>query len=123
MGTEVPEEPLRCAEHGRATRLTCVTCGRPICPECLVQTPVGFKCGDDARGSRIILVRFKPARPVRSAASIAMWTVPYLILLLVRLATGFGAGLGAAGVVVSILLSLMISIGLSMAIRYWMTRR
>lgn len=100
-----------------------MTCGRPICPGCLVQTPVGFKCEDDARGSRIILVRFKPARPVRSAASLAVWTVPVLILLIFRLGAGFGAGLGAASLVVSLLLSLMISIGLSLAIRYWLTRR
>lgn len=119
----MPDESLRCAEHGRPTRLTCVTCGRPICPDCLVQTPVGFKCDDDARGSRVILVRFKPARPVRSAASLAVWAVPLLILLLFRLVAGVGAGLGAASLVVSLLLSLMISIGLSLAIRYWMTRR
>ena len=37
----------RCARHpGVETGLTCVTCGTPICPDCLVQTPAGMKCPD-----------------------------------------------------------------------------
>lgn len=37
-------DALACDEHRTPTRLTCVTCGRPICPRCLVTTRVGFKC-------------------------------------------------------------------------------
>lgn len=38
---------MRCATHpGVETELTCAACGRPICPDCLVQTPVGMKCRD-----------------------------------------------------------------------------
>jgi hypothetical protein len=38
---------MRCATHPEVeTGLTCATCGRPICPDCLVQTPVGMKCRD-----------------------------------------------------------------------------
>lgn len=54
-GGESPESPasvagpmatetLRCERHGEATRLTCVDCGRPICPKCMVRTEVGLKC-------------------------------------------------------------------------------
>ena len=39
---------LRCARHGVATRLTCVECETPICPDCAIRTPVGFKCPDHA---------------------------------------------------------------------------
>lgn len=49
-------EPMRCYRHPkRETRISCATCGRPICTECMVQTDVGIKCPDDARlprGSR-----------------------------------------------------------------------
>ncbi|MGH9281110.1 MAG: B-box zinc finger protein [Acidimicrobiales bacterium] len=33
-----------CARHRTPTQLRCVRCQRPICPRCLVQTPVGFMC-------------------------------------------------------------------------------
>jgi len=35
-----------CARHRNTTQLTCARCGKPICPRCLVQTPVGFMCDD-----------------------------------------------------------------------------
>ena len=37
-------QALRCERHGESTRLTCVDCGHPICPKCLVRTEVGLKC-------------------------------------------------------------------------------
>jgi N-acetylneuraminic acid mutarotase len=39
---------LTCVRHGKATRITCVTCDTPICPDCAIPTPVGFKCPDHA---------------------------------------------------------------------------
>lgn len=42
--------PLRCAAHpGTETYLRCAQCGTPICPRCLVMTPVGAKCAACAR--------------------------------------------------------------------------
>lgn len=42
--------PLRCAAHpGTETYLRCAQCGTPICPRCLVMTPVGAKCPACAR--------------------------------------------------------------------------
>lgn len=36
---------MRCARHPNVeTGLTCVTCGTPICPDCMVETPSGMKC-------------------------------------------------------------------------------
>lgn len=35
---------LNCEAHGQPTRITCVDCGSPICPKCLVRTEVGTKC-------------------------------------------------------------------------------
>lgn len=42
-----------CARHpDTETALRCSRCGTPICPKCLVQTPVGARCKDCARISR-----------------------------------------------------------------------
>ena len=43
-------DTMRCYRHpDRETRVSCASCGRPICTECMVQTEVGIKCPDDAR--------------------------------------------------------------------------
>lgn len=49
-----------CEAHGEATRITCVDCGTPICPKCLVRTEVGNKCEACARPAVDA-----PARPSR----------------------------------------------------------
>jgi hypothetical protein len=44
----------QCKRHPRIeTNLFCNKCGDPICPKCLVQTPVGGRCPSCARLSRI----------------------------------------------------------------------
>lgn len=41
---------MRCATHPEVeTNLRCGKCGKPICPKCLVQTPVGARCPDCAK--------------------------------------------------------------------------
>ncbi len=41
---------MKCATHPNVeTNLRCGKCGKPICPKCLVQTPVGARCLDCAR--------------------------------------------------------------------------
>jgi hypothetical protein len=38
-------EPVPCAAHPNVrTTLSCGKCGKPICPRCMVQTPVGARC-------------------------------------------------------------------------------
>lgn len=40
---------MRCATHPSIeTNLACGKCGKPICPKCLVHTPVGARCRDCA---------------------------------------------------------------------------
>jgi hypothetical protein len=44
---DMPDESydLVCYRHpGRETSLRCYTCNRPICSECAVKTPVGYRC-------------------------------------------------------------------------------
>lgn len=41
---------MRCATHPDVeTNLRCGKCGKPICPKCMVQTPVGARCPECAR--------------------------------------------------------------------------
>ncbi len=41
---------MRCASHPEVeTNLKCGKCSKPICPKCLVQTPVGARCPDCVR--------------------------------------------------------------------------
>lgn len=37
-------ERLVCPRDGAPTRLRCAQCDAPVCPRCLVRTPVGHKC-------------------------------------------------------------------------------
>ena len=54
---------MRCATHPDVeTNLTCGKCGKPICPRCLVQTPVGARCRDCAKLKR--LPTFEVAAPL-----------------------------------------------------------
>ena len=45
---------MRCATHPEIeTNLRCAKCGKPICPKCLVETPVGAKCQECAGLSQL----------------------------------------------------------------------
>jgi len=45
---------MRCATHPDVeTNLRCGKCGKPICPKCLVQTPVGARCLECARPTKV----------------------------------------------------------------------
>ncbi len=45
---------MRCARHPDVeTNLRCNKCGKPICPKCLVQAPVGARCPDCAKLYRL----------------------------------------------------------------------
>jgi membrane associated rhomboid family serine protease len=42
--------PQTCYRHpGRETAVSCSSCGRPICPECMTPTPVGMRCPECSR--------------------------------------------------------------------------
>jgi hypothetical protein len=50
MATEAPStDEVRCSYHPNTfTRLRCSRCGKPICPQCAVRTPVGLRCPECA---------------------------------------------------------------------------
>ena len=55
------QQELTCERDGSSTRLTCVQCATPLCPLCLVRTPVGMKCA--VCGAEPGALR-RPAKPV-----------------------------------------------------------
>jgi hypothetical protein len=98
-------EPMHCYRHPkRETRVSCATCGRPICTECMRQTEVGIKCPDDARlprGARAGVM--KPNQIAKTLlagvgiAAIGIFVVAYVLFalpftLLISAAAGYGAG-------------------------------
>jgi len=45
---------MKCAYHPDVeTSLSCGKCGQPICPKCMVQTPVGARCPDCAKLAKL----------------------------------------------------------------------
>lgn len=69
-----------CARHpDRQTALSCTRCGRPACPECLVEASVGFQCVDCVReGNRGV------RRPT-TVAGAALASKPVLVPVLIGL--------------------------------------
>src|SRR3990170_5636688 len=50
MAVGSDQETPKCARHPNVeTGLRCAACGTPICPDCMVETPVGMKCPDCGR--------------------------------------------------------------------------
>ena len=75
-----------CYRHpGRETGVSCSSCGRPICPDCMTSTPVGMRCPECARQTTKV-------RTMRSAEE------PVLTYLLIgiNVIIGLGAFLGGA---------------------------
>lgn len=62
--------PLVCYRHpDRPTRLSCSNCGRPICVDCTIDTPVGQKCPECAAptGRHRVVTAQAIRRPSRTA--------------------------------------------------------
>ncbi len=102
-------EPMHCYRHPRReTRVSCATCGRPICTECMRQTEVGIKCPDDARlprGARAGVMKTNQViKTLLAGVGIAAVGVPVVYYVLLKIgaigfiswiihgAVGYGAG-------------------------------
>jgi hypothetical protein len=100
-------ETMRCYRHpDRETRVSCATCGRAICTECMVPTEVGIKCPDDARlprGARAgAMKRDQIAKSFLAGIAVALLgaLVVYYVLpqigfgrLILSAVAGYGAGI------------------------------
>lgn len=76
------DEVIYCSYHPNVeTRLRCSKCGRPICPRCAVQTPVGFRCPDCVRGQQAIFYTATPLDyGIAVVVGLAISTLAALIL-------------------------------------------
>src|SRR5436190_11397134 len=65
-----------CYRHPtRETGVSCSSCGRPICPDCMTPTPVGMRCPECAR----------QRTPVRDIASVRAGGDPVVTYTLIAL--------------------------------------
>jgi hypothetical protein len=61
---------MKCATHPDVeTNLSCSKCGKPICPKCMVMTPVGARCRECARQSRLPTYRVSSVYYLRAAGA------------------------------------------------------
>lgn len=94
-----------CYRHpSRETRVSCATCGRPICTECMKQTAVGIKCPEDAklpRGARAGVMKTNQLlKSLLAGAAVAILGILVVfaifqigaLSLILSGAAGYGAG-------------------------------
>lgn len=83
-----------CYRHPtRETGVSCSSCGRPICPDCMTSTPVGMRCPECARQrTKVVRMRDMAATPQVTYALIAVNVIAFLAEG--RLAGGSGGGVG-----------------------------
>lgn len=102
---------MKCAFHPDVeTNLRCGKCGKPICPKCLVETPVGARCPDCAKVTKLPTYRLGAKHYLIAAATALgmalatglVWGVLRALLpyIFVNVILGGGVGL-AVGEVVS----------------------
>jgi membrane associated rhomboid family serine protease len=84
-----------CYRHpDRETRVSCSSCGRPICPDCMTPTPVGMRCPECA-SQRTRVVRNPTGTPgFESTPATYILIAINVIVFLVEIANG-GGGLFA----------------------------
>jgi hypothetical protein len=93
---------MRCAAHPNTeTGLTCNKCGKPICPKCMVQTPVGARCPDCAKLGKLPTFVIAPtdymkALPVGLLVAIIGGIIWFLIRLFVPFLVFFNFIIAAA---------------------------
>jgi hypothetical protein len=130
--------PMRCAaDPSVETYLRCGRCDKPICPRCLIQTPVGARCRECARLRKLPMFQIGPVDYLRAiggglAASVGgglaltfmqMLVPVFGMLNLVFLAAlGYGVGTAVAlstrrkqGTMLGVLAALAVPIGLALA--------
>src|SRR4051794_29614548 len=81
-----------CYRHpSRETGVSCSSCGRPICPDCMTTTSVGMRCPECSRErTKVKTVRSVSGVPVVTQTLIGLNVIFFLA------ETAAGAGLGSS---------------------------
>jgi membrane associated rhomboid family serine protease len=92
-----------CYRHpDRETGVSCSSCGRPICPDCMTPTPVGMRCPECAQQK----TKVRNAAQIRARGGTAAIQVTMALIIanvvmyLLEIATGSGGLNGGSGTIV-----------------------
>lgn len=67
MASEFDTTEQQCVcGSGISTRLRCSRCGKPICPECMIRSPVGYRCPECSGGTRAAVYRTTNVQVLRA---------------------------------------------------------
>src|SRR5919108_2138603 len=92
MATETSTQT--CYRHpDRETGVSCSSCGRPICPDCMTPTPVGMRCPECARER----TRVRTMRNVRSDPVVTYVLIAINVLAFIGEFASGGGGLATRG--------------------------
>ena len=128
---------MRCATHPDVeTNLRCGKFGKPICPKCLVQTPVGARCSDCAQLTKVPTFSVSTPYYLRAIGAglgmaivcgAAWWAIDWIIpIFSFSILLAYGAGY-AIGEVISLSVNrkrgtiLAIIAGIALVISYSIT--
>ena len=105
-----------CYRHPtRETGVSCSSCGRPICPDCMTPTSVGMRCPECSRDrTKVKTVRGAPSTPIVTQILIALNVAAFLA----ETANGapLGGGLGNGWIVEH---GVLFGPNISIAHEYW----
>ncbi len=95
-----PDFTLYCANHPhRETLLRCNKCNKPICTECAVQTPVGYRCKECVRAQQD---KFYTATTVNQVRGSMGAVISGFLLGIAALLLGRFMGFGFFGILIAI---------------------
>ncbi len=106
--TKLPDDVRHCyRHHDRETGVSCSNCGRPICHECMIPAPVGFRCPECVKeqGGRGTRAKVVTRGQMRSRWDGALG--------------GYGGGLSVTKVLVIINVAVFL-LGLAPSVRAWL---
>ena len=83
----MPESTTYCAEHTETpTSLRCSRCEKLVCPQCMVQAPVGIRCREHGQGAKLPTYQVSRGYLARGiGAGVAIGVVGGAVLALVVL--------------------------------------
>ncbi|HEV2726964.1 MAG TPA: rhomboid family intramembrane serine protease [Solirubrobacterales bacterium] len=87
-----------CYRHpDRETGVSCSSCGRPICPDCMTPTPVGMRCPECAsQRTKVVQGVGRPEGFALTPATYVLIAIN-VVVYLIQIATGSG-GLSSGGI-------------------------